>query len=75
MSTTFRTWLGELIVDNDLSVTALSHLLDTFDGTIEDWLAGRALPTRRECAQIAQLFEQPVEVVLRSAGYTYRATS
>lgn len=69
VSSPFRTWLGEQVVDHDLSVTALSHLLDTYDGVIEDWLAGRALPSRDECRQLAQLFETPPHRVLQLAGY------
>jgi hypothetical protein len=69
VSTPFRTWFGEQIVDHDLSVTALSHLLDTYDGTIEDWLAGRAVPSRAECVQLAELFEVAPSRVLQLAGY------
>jgi hypothetical protein len=69
VSTAFRTWFGEQIVDHDLTVTALSHMLDVFDGTVEDWLAGRAVPTREECAQLAELFETPPVRVLQLAGY------
>jgi len=69
VSTAFRTWFGEQIVDHDLSVTALSHLLDTYDGTIEDWLAGRSIPTREECLQLAELFEVAPSQVLQLAGY------
>ena len=69
VSTAFRTWFGEQIVDHDLTVTALSHMLDVFDGTVEDWLAGRAVPSREECAQLAELFETPPARVLQMAGY------
>lgn len=65
----FRTWFGEQIVDHDLSVTALSHLLDTYDGTIEDWLAGRTLPTAEECLRLAELFETAPGRILRLAGH------
>jgi hypothetical protein len=40
-----------------------------FDGTIEDWLAGRAVPTREECAQLAELFETAPVRVMQLAGY------
>jgi DNA-binding XRE family transcriptional regulator len=66
---TFRVWLGERIIDHDLTVTALSHFLDIFDGTIEDWLAGRSVPTWSECLQLAEFFEEPQSDVLRAAGH------
>ncbi|TAK23277.1 MAG: XRE family transcriptional regulator [Chloroflexota bacterium] len=71
MTTVFRVWFGEEIVDNDWTVTALSHHLNVFDGTIEDWLAGRAVPARAECVRLAELFEVPAEIVLRFSGYTH----
>jgi hypothetical protein len=48
----FRTWFGEQILDHDLTVTALSDMLDTYDGTIEDWLAGRAVPDPSQCGRL-----------------------
>ena len=69
MSADFRTWFGEQIVDHDLTVTALSDMLDIYDGTIEDWLAGRDVPTPPQCAQLAELFETPPREVLRLAGH------
>jgi len=69
VSAAFRVWLGEQIVDHDLTVTTLSHMLDVYDGVIEDWVAGRAVPTREECLQLAQLFETPPSRVLQAAGY------
>ena len=71
MSSDFRTWFGEQILDHDLTVTALSDMLDTYDGTIEDWLAGRSLPDPEQCGQLAELFEAPVATVLRLAGHRY----
>jgi plasmid maintenance system antidote protein VapI len=68
----FRVWFGEQLLDHDLTVTALSHLLDVYDGTIEDWLAGRALPSAQECIQLAELFEISPDRVLRMAGHTPR---
>jgi hypothetical protein len=65
----FRTWFGEQILDHDLTVTALSDMLDVYDGTIEDWLAGRAVPNPSECAQLAELFETTLRDVLRMAGH------
>ena len=67
--TAFRTCFGEQILDHDLTVTALAHMLDVFDGTIEDWLAGRAVPSREECVQLAELFETPPVRVFQLAGY------
>jgi hypothetical protein len=69
VSADFRTWFGEQIVDHDLTVTALSDMLDIYDGTIEDWLAGRAVPIPSQCGQLAELFETPPHVVLRLAGH------
>ena len=69
VSTTFRTWFGEQVLDHDLTVTALSNMLDMYDGVIEDWLAGRAIPSRDECLQLAELFETPPARVLQLAGY------
>lgn len=69
MPTAFRTWFGEQVLDNDLTVTALAHMLDVFDGTIEDWLAGRDVPSRAECVQLAELFETSPVRVLQMAGY------
>ena len=69
MSADFRTWFGEQILDHDLTVTALSDMLDIYDGTIEDWLAGRAVPTPAQCGQLAELFETPPHQVLRMAGH------
>jgi len=57
------------MVDHDLTVTTLSHMLDIYDGVIEDWLAGRAVPSRDECLQIAELFETHPSRVLQLAGY------
>ncbi|HEY3107802.1 MAG TPA: hypothetical protein VGL23_03570 [Chloroflexota bacterium] len=69
MSSDFRTWFGEQILDHDLTVTTLSDMLDIYDGTIEDWLAGRAVPSPVQCAQLAELFETPPQYVLRLAGH------
>jgi hypothetical protein len=69
VSTDFRIWLGEQIVDHDLTVTALSHLLDAYDGIIEDWLAGRDVPSVELCLRLAELFETPPFRVLRLAGH------
>jgi len=69
----FRTWFGEQILDHDLTVTALSDMLDVYDGTIEDWLAGRAVPTPAQCGQLAELFETPPQYVLRLAGHRYNS--
>jgi len=66
----FRLWFGESLVDHDLTVTALSHSLNVFDGEIEDWLAGRSLPAAPQCVLLAELFETSPSVVLRLAGYT-----
>jgi hypothetical protein len=44
-------------------------MLDMYDGTIEDWLAGRAVPSPAQCAQLAELFETPPQHVLRLAGH------
>jgi hypothetical protein len=71
VSADFRTWFGEQVLDHDLTVTALSNMLDVYDGIIEDWLAGRALPSPAECAQLAELFEVPSWRVLRLAGHPY----
>jgi hypothetical protein len=73
---TFRTWFGEQIFDHDLTVTAIAHALDQFDGTVEDWLAGRALPDDADCRKLAQLFEANHEFVRdlarRSRGHADR---
>jgi len=66
----FRTWFGEQVLDHDLTVTSLSHMLDVYDGTIEDWLAGRSVPSPAECMQLAELFEVPFQPLLRMAGHT-----
>ena len=69
MSSDFRTWFGEQMLDHDLTVTALSDLLDMYDGTIEDWLAGRDVPSPADCARLAELFETPPRQVLKLAGH------
>ena len=69
MSGDFRTWFGEQILDHDLTVTSLSDMLDVYDGTIEDWLAGRAVPSPAQCGQLAELFETSPQYVLRLAGH------
>ena len=65
----FRVWFGEQILDHDLTVTALSNMLDVYDGIVEDWLAGRAVPEASECIRLGQLFETSPNVVLRLAGH------
>lgn len=65
----FRVWFAQRIIDNDLSVTALSHLLDVYDGVVEDWIAGRAVPSPAECIRLAELFEVPPATVLELAGW------
>lgn len=70
VSSDFRVWLGEQVLDHDLSVTALAHMLDVYDGTIEDWLAGRAVPSAAECLRLAELFEAPPARVLHLAGHS-----
>jgi hypothetical protein len=65
----FRLWFGDQIADQELTATVLSRLLQVQLGQIEDWLNGRALPTRRDCAHLAELLEAPSFVVLDLAGY------
>ncbi|HEY3079501.1 MAG TPA: hypothetical protein VGM69_06310 [Chloroflexota bacterium] len=65
----FRLWFSDQIADQQLSVAALSRLLEVQLPRIEDWLNGRALPTRRDCAHLAELLEAPSFVVLDLAGY------
>ena len=69
MSEDFRVWFGEQIVDHDLTVTALSNMLDVYDGIVEDWLAGRTVPDARDCVRLAELFEASPPRILRLAGY------
>jgi plasmid maintenance system antidote protein VapI len=69
VSSDFRTWFGEQMLDHDLTVTALSDMLDMYDGTIEDWLAGRAVPSPADCLRLAELFETPPQQVLKLAGH------
>ena len=64
----FRVWFGEQIFDHDLTVTALSHMLEIYDGVVEDWLAGRAVPDAADCVRLAELFETSPQLVLRLAG-------
>jgi plasmid maintenance system antidote protein VapI len=65
----FRTWFGEQIVDHDLTVTTLANMLDVYDGTVEDWVAGRSLPTAEQCHQLAELFEASPQYIMRLAGH------
>ena len=69
VSEDFRVWFGEQIVDHDLTVTAISHMLDVYDGIVEDWLAGRAVPDFDNCIRLAQLFETSPLLILRLAGH------
>ena len=55
VSADFRTWFGEQILDHDLSVTALSHLLDVYDATTGKILWETRLPTSAQGFPITYL--------------------
>jgi hypothetical protein len=65
----FRRWFSDQLDDQELTVAALSGMLRVRPPRVEAWLQGRARPTRRDCANLAQLLEAPSFVVLDLAGY------
>lgn len=59
------------MVENDETPTSLAVKLEVLDADVEEWVAGRAVPTPDQCDRIAQLFEVPLARVLIAAGWNH----
>jgi hypothetical protein len=67
-NTGFQSWLLDRMVEFGFTPMSLARGLGVLDGLVEDWVAGRALPSSSDCQKIAQLFEVPVRDVRLAAG-------
>ncbi len=64
----FQAWLLDRMVAYDFTPMRLAAGLGVLDGAVEDWIAGRSVPSPAECQRLAQLFEIPVRVVEAATG-------
>lgn len=64
----FQSWLLDRMVEFGFTPMSLAKGLGILDGLVEDWVAGRTVPSATHCQQIAQLFEVPVRDVRQVAG-------
>jgi transcriptional regulator with XRE-family HTH domain len=64
----FQSWLLDRMVEFGFTPMSLAKGLGILDGLVEDWVAGRTVPSAAECQHIAQLFEVPVRDVRQVAG-------
>ena len=64
----FQSWLLDRMVEFGFTPTNLARGLGVLSGLVEDWVAGRAVPSLAECQRIAQLFEVPVRDARVVAG-------
>ena len=64
----FQSWLLDRMVEFGFTPVSLARGLGVVDGLVEDWVAGRAVPSPSECQHLAQLFEVPVRAVRLAAG-------
>jgi transcriptional regulator with XRE-family HTH domain len=67
--TPFQQWLGEQLIEHDLTTASLAAHLGVLDGEVEDWFFGRAVPAADRCFLLAQFFETTPDRVLRLVGW------
>lgn len=65
----FAGWLGEELMWQDMTRLELAARGGVDPFRVLAWLEGRAVPAPEEAARLAQLFEVPVGIVLRLAGW------
>jgi hypothetical protein len=64
----FQSWLLDRMVEYGYTPMSLAKGLGILDGLVEDWVAGRSVPTPAECQHLAQFFEVPLRDVRLAAG-------
>ena len=68
-SSRFQSWLLDRMVEFGYTPMSLAKGLEVLDGLVEDWVAGRSIPSSVDCQRIAQLFEVPLRDVRQVAGF------
>ncbi|HZQ98573.1 MAG TPA: helix-turn-helix transcriptional regulator [Chloroflexota bacterium] len=68
MKESFAEWFGSKLAERrDLTTMHVAALVGVLDGDVEDWLAGRSVPTPDQCKAIAGIFDvTPDEVLARA---------